>query len=608
MASKLVAILLLVYCHLGLTYKQGEPVPIYYNKVFSLQNQLSYSYQSLDFVCPTTFSREKSLLVFDQDFRGDRLVPSNLKVNFLENQDCKLLCKKSWSVEDAIQVEELILKDYLVEWELDGLPGATVSYTNEAPEHNYRIGFPLGFKKANQGDNTFYNNHAIFQILYTADKTQSGKYAIVGFEVYPDSIAEGECSKKNIEYEYQQVTGRRAQVSFTYSVQWKQAKESSTRWEAFLTKPNPDRHFSALVNGVVVTLIVSSIIAIILQKTIHKDNSNSGEDKDFKIYDDADDFVGWKLVNRDVFRRPIYGGLLTPVMGSGIQLLVVAVGLIICLQLGWFHPAQPRSLTRWFTFLFILGSVPAGYWSARVYKVFRGKSWMLNSLLTSFVVPSIFVIILFSASTINWSLRSSLAISFSGWTSLVSIWLLILTPLTLAGAYFGEKAERIEHPSRTTQIPRIIPKKHWYQLNVVCVLLGGIVPFAVVFLNWHELLNSVAKGELVLSINYTIWTSTLLLIVTSAMTVVLIFLQLCNEDYHWWWQSILIGGSPAFYMFVYGIFYYLQKTSNQGFVGGVIYVANLLIGCGLIGLCTGTLGFASSYIIIRRIYSTGKVD
>jgi hypothetical protein len=31
--------------------------------------------------------------------------------------------------------------------ELDGMPSATVSYTNEAPEHNYRIGFPLGFKK-----------------------------------------------------------------------------------------------------------------------------------------------------------------------------------------------------------------------------------------------------------------------------------------------------------------------------------------------------------------------------------------------------------------------------------------------------------------------------
>lgn len=83
MTTKIVAILLLVYCHLALTFKQGDSIPIYYNKVFSLQNQLSYSYQSLNFVCPTTFTRKKSLLVFDQDFRGDRLVQSNYKVGFL---------------------------------------------------------------------------------------------------------------------------------------------------------------------------------------------------------------------------------------------------------------------------------------------------------------------------------------------------------------------------------------------------------------------------------------------------------------------------------------------------------------------------------------------
>lgn len=142
-----------------------------------------------------------------------------------------------------------------------------------------------------------------------------------------DRIAEGECTKKNVEYEYQQVTGRRTQVSFSYSVQWKQVKEN-TRWDAFLMKPDPDRNYSALLNGVIVVLILFAIIAIILLKTIYKDNSNNGDDKDFKIYDDADDFVGWKLINRDVFRRPIYGGLLTPIMGSGIQLLIVSVGLI----------------------------------------------------------------------------------------------------------------------------------------------------------------------------------------------------------------------------------------------------------------------------------------
>ncbi|RCI01909.1 hypothetical protein CU098_011477, partial [Rhizopus stolonifer] len=338
------------------------------------------------------------------------------------SQECRLLCKQSWRVEDAIRVEELISDDYLVEWELDGLPGVTVSYTNEAPEHNYRIGFPLGFKK---GDATFINNHAIFQILYTPSQEKFGGYDIVGFEVYPDSIADGECTKKNVEYAFQEVTIRRATVSFTYSVQWKEVQMlPKSRWDAFLLKPNPDRHYYALLNAMIVVMLVSSLIG-----------------KKAPMYDDADDFIGWRLINRDVFRRPVYGGLLTPIMGTGIQLFMVFIGLTLCLQLGWYHPAQPGSLARWFTFLFLLGAIPAGYWSARIYKVFRGKSWVLNSILTAVVCPSIMVILLFFISVITWFRQSSLAISFSGWVSLLSIWVLLLVPLTSLGAYFGEKAE-----------------------------------------------------------------------------------------------------------------------------------------------------------------------
>ena len=53
-----------------------------------------------------------------------------------------------------------------------------------------------------------------------------------------------------------------------------------------------------------------------------------------------------------------------------------------------------------------------------------------------------------------------------------------------------------------------------------------------------------------LSINYTIQCMTCLLATTSAITIILVFLQLCTEDYLWWWQSFMIGGSSAIYMFM----------------------------------------------------------
>lgn len=46
---------------------------------------------------------------------------------------------------------------------------------------------------------------------------------------------------------------------------------------------------------------------------------------DIKIHDDFEDAIGWRLIHRDVFRRPIYGGLLAPIIGSGVQLLITVL-------------------------------------------------------------------------------------------------------------------------------------------------------------------------------------------------------------------------------------------------------------------------------------------
>lgn len=74
-------------------YKQGDSIPLYYNKVFSLSNPLAYSYSHLSFVCPTQHdARKKSSLVFDQELRGDRTIESDFKVhNFARDSFFQLL-------------------------------------------------------------------------------------------------------------------------------------------------------------------------------------------------------------------------------------------------------------------------------------------------------------------------------------------------------------------------------------------------------------------------------------------------------------------------------------------------------------------------------------
>ena len=103
----------------------------------------------------------------------------------------------------------------------------------------------------------------------------------------------------------------------------KQLTLSQSRWDMYLMAPSPETHFYAMINSLITVLFLLGIVSIILIKTLRKDQPAVHEDNsDYRIYDDFEDVIGWRLIHRDVFRRPMFGGLLAPVVGSGMQLLL----------------------------------------------------------------------------------------------------------------------------------------------------------------------------------------------------------------------------------------------------------------------------------------------
>ncbi|KAI9308707.1 hypothetical protein BJ944DRAFT_259744 [Cunninghamella echinulata] len=602
-------LLILVYTVESKTYHIGDTIPLLYTKIFSYETQLSYTYTSLPFICPPYTHNnwqqkplERTWLSLDQDLVGDRPVKSDYKIKVLENIECEKLCTREWSVSDAMKASELIQKDYQVEWWLDDIPGATASYTNEISTRVYRVGYPLG---KIMDKNVYINNHITFNILYAPHESDSSKIDILGLEIYPESVKSDECQPKTIDHEMQQVTDRRTSLAFTYSVKWKQTTPLTLQypWDVFLIPPNKDITFIASINMLIMTVLLTLVIGVILLKTVKKDITISHDD----IHDDFEDVIGWRLIHRDVFRRPIYGGLLAPIIGSGLSLLIIGFIILGGMYNGWVHPAKHGALISLFIKLYIPGSFIAGYWSARIYKVFKGKSWTFNAVMTSLILPGFIFICLFVQNFFVWSAQSSLAISIRSWVTLVLLWLFLVVPFTMLGAFFGEKKDRIEHPVRTTQMPRFIPLKRWYQHYNVSIILGGIIPFAVIFVDLNEFLKS-WHGELYMVIPHFVSTCVVLMIITAEVTTILIFFQLCSEDYHWWWMSFIIGGSSSLYVFLYGIIYYMTKTNIQGFYGGVIYIFHLILYSGFLCFATGSLGFFSAYWMIRRIYSTTKMD
>ncbi|KAI9018079.1 Endomembrane protein 70-domain-containing protein [Phycomyces nitens] len=603
MAIRLFPLLFLISLVGATSYQKDQPIALYYNKLFTYGTHLPIAYSSRSFLCPPIPSRnalfDSTWLAMERDLRGDRPIQSDINIIVEQDVQCQTICSKEWSVQDAMDAKQLIENDYQVEWWLDGLPGATVSYTNKVSTRSYRVGFPLGQVVNGQ---TFINNHVAIHVLYTTD---DDRISIIGFEVYPDSVDNGDCDHSAVDYPKQQVLERKTSMRYTYSVTWKETVlAEKSRWDKYVLEAEPKKNLVTSINSVLVVLFLLGVIGIILLKTTSKDNY---DDVEFKHHEDFEDSVGWRLIHRDVFRRPIYAGLLAPLVGSGIQLITASFVTAGCVMLGICHPAQPGALLLRFMIGQMPGCLLAGYVTGKIYRMFRGKPWVLNGCLTAFIVPGFVFMCLLVQTVMGWTQLSSIAIPLRGLVILVIVWWGVMTPMTLMGAYVGHRSKVIEHPVRPSSIARIIPPKQWYQRPMSSIALAGVLPFAVLSMTYHEWLNSIWNGNMVLSMDQAFWTFSLYATTVAEITVVLVFFQLCTEDYNWWWMSFASGAAPSLWMAGYGLVHYLTMTTNPSVVGGLVYAVHMLLGCFLVGVSSGALGFIGAYVMVRRIYSAVKV-
>merc|ERR1719443_2409629 len=92
--------------------------------------------------------------------------------------------------------------------------------------------------------------------------------------------------------------------------------------------------------------------------------------------------TGWKLVHGDIFRKPPHSVLLAVSVGSGMQILGMAVVTMIFALFGFLSPAHRGGLLQSMMLLFTFMGTVAGYCSSRLYKVFNGEDWKLATLIT----------------------------------------------------------------------------------------------------------------------------------------------------------------------------------------------------------------------------------
>lgn len=131
-----------------------------------------------------------------------------------------------------------------------------------------------------------------------------------------------------------------------------------------------------------------------------------------------------------------------------------------------------------------------------------------------------------------WAQASSTAIPFGTLVGLAALWLLIQVPLVYAGSWYGfYKADAWEHPTKTNTIARQIPPQSWYLKNYHGILIAGLIPFAVLFIELLFVFKSLwqDKSGYYYVFGFLSVVSVILVITVSEVTIIATYIQLCSE-------------------------------------------------------------------------------
>lgn len=170
------------------------------------------------------------------------------------------------------------------------------------------------------------------------------------------------------------------------------------------------------------------------------------------------------------------------------------------------------------------------------------------------------------------------------------------------------KREPFEPPVATSAIPREIPPQPWYVRKLPLILVGGLVPFGVVFVELYFFLSSIWMGYGYYLFGFVSIVILILIVTTSEISVVLTYSLLCAENYHWWWMSFIAPASSGVYAFVFSLYYLVVAFNISNVLVLVEAVGYLLILSTIFSLFTGCVGFLASFVFVSALFGSVKVD
>ncbi|KAK9266604.1 hypothetical protein L1049_027299 [Liquidambar formosana] len=545
-----------------LSYQRDDPVTLWVNKVAPYNNpQETYNYYSLPFCRPSGNAAHK-WGGLGEVLGGNELIDSQIDVKFQKNVDKNSICE--------LELDEAKVKQF-----------------KDAIEYSYWFEFFMGFVGELHPDKNSDNNK---QVLYTHKNiiVRYNKDQIIDVNFTQDS-------PKPLE------VGRT--LDMTYSVKWISTNVTfARRFDVYLDYPFFEHriHWYSIFSSFMMVIFLTGLVSMILMRTLRNDYAKfARQDDDLETLErDVSEESGWKFVHGDVFRTPCSLVLLSAVVGTGAQLALLVLLVILLAIVGMLYIGRGAIVTT-FIVCYALTSFISGYVSAGMYSCNGGKNWIKSMILTASLFPFMCFGIGFILNTIAIFYGSLAAIPFGAMVVVFIIWAFISFPLGLLGSVVGRNwSGAPNNPCRVKTIPRPIPEKKWYLTPSVVSMMGGLLPFGSIFIEIYFVFTSFWNYKVYYVYGFMLLVFLILIIVTVCVTIVVTYFLLNAENNHWQWTSFFSAASTAIYVYLYSIYYYYVKTRMSGFFQTSFYFGYTLMFCLGLGILCGAVGYLGSNLFV----------
>ena len=429
----------------------------------------------------------------------------------------------------------------------------------------------------------------------------------------------------NLTSENPEVIAKDKTYQFTYTVKWvKTDKPFEGRFDRYLEYDFFEHkvHWFSIFNSFMMVIFLCGLVAVILLRTLRNDFARYAKEDELDIegMHGLKDDSGWKNIYGDVFRAPDYLVLYSAMIGTGWQLLLLILAVILYAMAGPIlhgNMYEDRGeMVSTVIVCFALSSAFAGYSSGSFYRQFfptareeKSSQWQKTMVSTIVLYPAIICVVGLGLNTIAVHYETLGALPIGVILKMVAIWLFVALPLAVVGTIFGRHwGGKNESPCRVNNIPRPIPPAPWYANPWFVIPASGLLPFGSIFIEMYFMFTSFWSYKFYYVYGFVLLVYIILVLVTICTTIVAVYFVLSAENYHWQWLSFLSAGSTSLYVFAYSIFYFFYKTKMTGFLQISFYFGYMaLFCCGLFFMC-GTIGSWGASLFVRKIYGSVKID